>query len=305
MSGGTLVLVSYVLLLVFVVAFVYRSVKIARMPVHLRWELAPVPHEKGKGHYGGSYLEEPEWWTKPREKDHLAELTYMVKEIAFLKALFEHNRPLWWFSFPFHAGLYLLSAMAGLLVIGGVAGLAGFSMPEFLTTLIRVLAATGYLLGGLGALGVLFSRLFQPQLRSIATPLTFLNLFILLAFFVTGAWAVFSLPGLVGGLTGFLGALFSVNLEVQFPAILTAHLFLAGLFLAYLPFTPMMHFVAKYFTYHEIRWNDDPLVPGSKTDLEIQELLQQPVTWAGPHLRADGKRNWVDIATDTAKKEAE
>lgn len=305
MSGATLVLVSYVLLVVFVVAFIYRSVKIAKMPVHLRWELAPVPHEKGKGHYGGSYLEEPEWWSKPREKDHIAEITYMVKEIAFLKALFEHNRQLWWFSFPFHAGLYLLTAMAGLLLVGGLSGLAGFSMPGFLTTLIQVLAATGYLLGGFGALGVLLSRLLQPHLRSIATPLTFVNLLILLAFFVTGAWAAFSLPTFVDGLNGFLGALLSANLEVQFPAILTTHLFLAGLFLAYLPFTPMMHFVAKYFTYHEIRWNDDPLVPGSKTDLEIQELLQQPVTWAGSHLRADGKKNWVDIVTDTPKKEAE
>jgi nitrate reductase gamma subunit len=264
-----------------------------------------VPHEKGKGHYGGSYLEEPEWWSKPREKDHIAEIIYMVKEIAFLKALFEHNRPLWWFSFPFHAGLYLLSAMVGLVMLVGAAGLAGFTMPEFVTTLIRVLAATGYLLGGLGALGVLLSRLFLPQLRSIATPLTFLNLLILLAFFITGAWAVFTLPTFVNGLLGFLGALLSANLQVQFPAILTAHLLLSGLFLAYLPFTPMMHFVAKYFTYHEIRWNDEPLVAGSKMEAEIQELLKQPVTWAAPHLRADGKKNWVDIAMDVDKKEAE
>jgi nitrate reductase gamma subunit len=305
MSGATLVLVSYVLLVIFVVAFIYRSVSIARLPVHLRWELAPVPHEKGKGKYGGSYLEEPEWWSKPREKDWIAEITYMVKEIAFLKALFEHNRRLWWFSFPFHAGLYLLSAMAGLLLISGLAGLAGLTTPGVLMTLIRVLAATGYLLGGIGALGVLLSRFFQPQLRSIATPLTYLNLFILLAFFLTGIWAVFALPDFVDGLTLFLGALFSANLEVQLPTILTAHLFLAGLFLAYLPFTPMMHFVAKYFTYHEIRWNDEPLVAGSKTDREIQELLQQKVTWAAPHLRGEGKKTWVDIATETAKKEAE
>jgi nitrate reductase gamma subunit len=275
------------------------------MPVHLRWELAPVPHEKGKGHYGGSYLEEPEWWSKPREKDHVAEITYMVKEIAFLKALFEHNRPLWWFSFPFHAGLYLLSGVMALLLISGIAGLAGLTMPAFITTLIRVLAATGYLLGAVGAVGVLLSRLFSPQLRQLATPLTFLNLLVLLAFFITGAWAVFSLPQFVEGLTGFLGALFTADLGVQFPAILTAHLVLAGLFLAYLPFTQMMHFVAKYFTYHEIRWNDEPIVQGDKNDREIQELLQQPVTWAAPHLKADGKRNWVDIATDTPKKEAE
>ena len=302
MSGSVLLVASYALLGICAVAFAARSLKIARMPVHLRWELAPVPHEKGRNHYGGSYLEEPEWWSKPREKDHVAEISYMVKEIAFLKALFEHNRRLWWFSFPFHAGLYLLTAMVGLLLLTWVAGLAGLTMPAFMTMLIRVLAATGYLLGAVGGVGVLLSRLLQPQLRMIATPLTFLNLLVLLVFFVTGAWAVFTLPEFAGGLTGFLGALFSANLEAQFPAILTAHLVFAGIFLAYLPFTQMMHFVAKYFTYHEIRWNDEPLVPGSKTEKEIQELLQQPVTWAGPHLKADGKKNWVDIATEETKK---
>ena len=73
MPASILILLSYGLLAIFLVFFLLKSVKMARMPVHLRWELAPVPHEKGKGHYGGSYLEEAEWWTQPREKDHLAE----------------------------------------------------------------------------------------------------------------------------------------------------------------------------------------------------------------------------------------
>ena len=64
-----MIVISWVLLAVFVVAFVLRTIRLAKLPVHLRWELAPVPHEKGKSHYGGSYLEEFEWWTKPREKD--------------------------------------------------------------------------------------------------------------------------------------------------------------------------------------------------------------------------------------------
>ncbi len=58
MSASTLILLSYLLLAIFVVFFVLKSVKMARMPIHLRWELSPVPHEKGKGHYGGSYLED-------------------------------------------------------------------------------------------------------------------------------------------------------------------------------------------------------------------------------------------------------
>jgi hypothetical protein len=75
------------------------------------------------------------------------------------------------------------------------------------------------------------------------------------------------------------------------------HLLFACLFLAYLPFSQMMHFVAKYFTYHQVRWDDKPLVIGGRVEKEVVGLLGQAVTWSGPHLNADGKKNWVDIAT--------
>ena len=100
MSASTVMVVLYLLLAIMVVAFIARTIKIARYPVHLRWELSPVPHEKGRGAYGGSYLEEFEWWTKPREKSLINEGIYMFKEIVFLKALWEHNRRMWYFSFP-------------------------------------------------------------------------------------------------------------------------------------------------------------------------------------------------------------
>ena len=94
-------------------------------------------------------------------------------------------------------------------------------------------------------------------------------------------------------------------MSVELAGILKAHFLLAFVFLAYLPFTQMMHFVAKYFTYHEIRWDDNPVEAGGKMEKEILELLGQSPTWAGPHVRADGKKTWVDIATDTGAQEAE
>jgi nitrate reductase gamma subunit len=33
--------------------------------------------------------------------------------------------------------------------------------------------------------------------------------------------------------------------------------FLGGLFLIYLPWSKMIHYVAKYFTYHHIKWQED------------------------------------------------
>jgi len=307
MSPTLFLVLSYGLLALFLVAFTVRSLRMARMPVHLRWELSPVPHEKGKSAYGGSYLEEVDWWTKPREKDLVNEITYMGKEILFLKALWEHNRKLWWFSFPFHFGLYLLIGGAGLLALGGVGAFFGIGGPGFgiLTTGLPVLAGIGYALGTLGALGLFVTRLSSDEMRNSTAPVSFINLLVLLAMFVTGLWAVLTVPGFAGEAVAVVVGLLTASLPANIPGILSVHFVSAFIFLAYLPFTQMMHFVAKYFTYHKVRWDDEPVTAGSKLDLELKRLLNQPVTWAAPHIRADGKKTWVDIATDIGKaKEA-
>jgi nitrate reductase gamma subunit len=295
--SASLLGIAYALLAIFLVGFVIRSVRLARMPVHLRWELAPVPHEKGRGHYGGSYLEELDWWTKPREKSVLAELRYMVLEIVFLKAVWEHNRGLWWFSFPFHFGLYLIIGATALLVlsvIGGAAGLEIVNGPAW-TTGSTIVAAGGYGLGTIGAIGLVAKRLIDPHLRDFTSPVALFNLVLLLALCGTGVGVVATGDYFLTG-TEYLRALATADSGFTFAAVATAHVGVALLFLAYLPFTKMMHFVAKYFTYHQVRWNDEPMIEGSRMEQEVQRLLAQPVTWAGPHLGADGKRNWVDIA---------
>jgi nitrate reductase gamma subunit len=307
MSALTLILLSYGLLAIFLVFFVLKSVKMARMPVHLRWELSPVPHEKGRGHYGGSYLEDAEWWTKPREKDHLAEGLYMFKEILFLKALFEHKKSLWWFSFPFHFGLYLLIGAAGLLVLGGIGAAVGALSADIwvLSRGLPLLAGAGYGLGVMGAVGLFITRLTEKGMANSTTLATYFNVLLLGSMFGTGIWAVLSMPDFSAQAIGFVTALFTADMSVEIAGVLKAHFLLAFVFLAYLPFTQMMHFVAKYFTYHEVRWDDNPVEPGGKMEKELMELLGQSPTWSGPHVRADGKRTWVDIATDAGVQEVE
>ena len=51
---------SYISLFILIAGVAARAIKYASMPMHLRWELYPVPHE-GKD---GSYFEELEWWKK-------------------------------------------------------------------------------------------------------------------------------------------------------------------------------------------------------------------------------------------------
>ena len=45
---------------------------------------------------------------RDREVSLMGELKVMVPEILFLVALKEHNKKLWYRSFPFHFGLYLV-----------------------------------------------------------------------------------------------------------------------------------------------------------------------------------------------------
>jgi len=307
MSESTLILLSYVLLGIFAFFFVLKTVKMARMPVHLRWELSPVPHEKGRGHYGGSYLEDAEWWTKPREKDHMAEGLYMFKEILFLKALFEHRRGLWWFSFPFHFGLYLLIGAAALLVLGGIGTATGLLSGEMwlLSVGLPLLVGAGCALGILGAFGLFLTRLLDKGMANSTTRATYFNVVLIGGMFGTGLWGVFSVPDFSNQVLGFVGALFTADMSLQLAGILKAHFLLSFVFLAYLPFTQMMHFVAKYFTYHEIRWDDRPVEAGGKLEKELFGLLGQKPTWAGAHVRADGKKTWVDIATDTGAQETD
>ena len=66
---------AYLTTAVFIVGVVKRVVAYRRNPQHLRWELYPVPHEGGgRAAYGGGYLEEVDWWQKPREVSRIREL---------------------------------------------------------------------------------------------------------------------------------------------------------------------------------------------------------------------------------------
>ena len=103
-------------------------------------------------------------------------------------------------------------------------------------------------------------------------------------------------------MTQFTNSLLTADTSIPIPGIITIHGFSILLFMAYLPFTRMLHFVAKYFTYHDIRWNDEPLNENAKMVEDIKKNLGQKVTWSAPHVNADGNKNWVDIATEEVKR---
>lgn len=302
-------LVTYGSLAVFLLAVALRFLRISRYPPHLRWELYPVPHEGKRAAHGGSVLEELDWWEQPRHRSRLTEWKYMLEEMLLLKALYEHNRKLWLRSFPFHAGLYLVAGFTGLLVIGALLELAGVAVgPEggtfgaFLGMATLVVGAVGLTLACLGGIGLLHLRLADRELTPYTYPADILNLL-----FLVGTMGLALVTWRVadphfGLLRGYLGSLLAFDLAAPTGSSLVSWtVLLASLLLAYIPLTHMSHFFIKWFTWHQIRWDDEPNVKGGRIDAMIQKALQYPVSWSADHVRGDGRKTWADVAAEEVK----
>ena len=300
-------IVAYLAVGVFLLAVAARVIMWLRMPMHLRWELYPVAHEASRAHYGGSYLEESEWWKKPRENSLVGELKVMVPEILFLVALKEHNPRLWARSFPFHFGLYLVIACTVLMGVAGVGalivpGLLGGVLGDLLRYAIIGTGWAGLGLSLLGGLGLLQRRLSDPELQDFTTPADILNLLLfVVAFGVALAHAVVLDPAFTLT-TAFVASLVGVSVGQAPQTFTTVTVVLLGLLVAYIPLTHMSHFVGKYFAYHAIRWNDTPNLRGGNQEATIGRLLNQPLTWSAPHIQGNGTKTWAQAATEEMKK---
>ena len=299
-------LIVYVLVLLgilsFLIASIARAVRYARQPLHLRWELYPVPHEAPERvEHGGSYYEEVNWWTKPLKFNWVSEMKVMLPEIAFLKGLWEFNRPLWWRSYPFHLGLYLVIGAGKLLVITALLTIfaPGWMGGGFETVLKALYTGCGALGAGLavaGAFGLMLRRLRDPDLRNYTAPGDIFNLlFFIVAFGLLIAGYILRGPDVsVLGLT--VGAL-RLDTSLHIPGVMAAGLILTSLLIAYVPLTHMAHFIAKYFTYHSVRWDDAPASLAGEMQKKFAEYLAYRPDWSAPHIAGDGTKTWVDIAT--------
>lgn len=288
----------------FVCATIARAVTYARHPIHLRWELYPVPHERPERvAHGGSYFEQSEWWLAPRRPNLGGELAVMVPEILFLNGLREFNRRLWLRSFPFHLGLYLIaSAGMGLLVMAGVARLVGLAwlggpVGHAAGRIVAVTGSLGLVLAILGALALLHRRVLEPSLRAYTTVGDVFNLVFFAAALGTLGVGYFARPGGSPGALSIVIGLLSWDHSVRVPPLLAAGLVSTAALIAYIPFTHMAHFIGKYFTYHAVRWDDAPLGRDPKMSAALAEYLTYRPTWAAGHIKAKGTPTWGEVVT--------
>jgi hypothetical protein len=76
----------------------------------------------------------------------------------------------------------------------------------------------------------------------------------------------------------------------------------AALLLAYIPLTHMSHFFVKWFTWHQLRWDDSANVRGGRIEVMIQQALAYPVSWSAEHIAGEGKKTWAQVATEQEAK---
>jgi nitrate reductase gamma subunit len=271
--------------LLFIVLSGYKAYLYARMPLHGRMELYPVPAEKGRHQYGGSYMEEPEWWRKPRETSKASELIEMLKEMLFIKKLFQHQRSLWWISYAFHLGIYFMIAWTLLLLAGALTDLAGISVSAHaslwtgLLYYLTIFTGTiGFIITTAGAALLLLRRIFDPILKKYTTPQEYFNLLLLLAVLVSGiiVWS----PDLTFEAARQVTA-GVLLLDVNANTALTIHLLLLAVMFIYIPLSKMGHYVGKYFSFHKILWENEPNIPGSLMETKVKNSLSGRISNGG------------------------
>jgi len=280
-----------------------KIAKYAGTPIHLRWELYPVAHEPKRNKYGGSYYEDTKWWQKKIKKDHIAELWAMFEEIIFLRGVYLHNKKVWIFSFPFHFGLYMIIASLKLIIISVILDLLSVvnltatetALEVILSTLINITAYVGLVLTFIGAFGLLIQRMTDERFKFYNTPMEFINLiFIMILTLSVALTFMYSNASFIASKM-FVKNLVTFNFASIGDPTFVAHIILMSLFFLYFPITRMMHLVAKYFLYHDVRWDDEPNVKGGKMEKRIQEALNFGVSWSAPHMKTG--KTWAEVAT--------
>jgi nitrate reductase gamma subunit len=299
-------IIAYAAVFLFLSGIVVKVVRYERKPLHLRWELYPVAHEGSRAKYGGSYLEEIDWVKKPRSKSMAGELGVMLPEIFCLKAIYESNRPMWVVTYPFHLGVYCTAAFLFVLFANAgieLIGLTAVGSWGMWTLLLNCLGLLGFSLSIIGALGLVFRRASDVNLRDYTSSAHFFNLgwFVAAMGLALGAWFMDGYS--FESFRSFVYNLVTFNIREPVNLSVSASVILGAALAAYIPWTHMAHFFMKYYLYHDIRWGDEPMVGEEQNESKLREVLNYKPTWAADYVRADGRKTWVDVVMENPARE--
>ena len=234
-----------------------RIWRIAAMPVHLRWELYPLPASTAE------------------------KIRIMISEILWLRGVYAHHRALWLWSWIMHASLYIVIGAAGLAFLAALSTAAR----EGITPWVGILSLLAFAGGTVGAAALILMRFTSRRMRPLTSFASVFNLVLLLAVFASGLAFAWLQPDAAQIMVEQAGHLLALNPAPRLHPAAIAHLSLAAFCIAYFPFTPMAHAVLKYFTYHSVRWDDRPVGRMPEYAVQMKRYLAFPVSWSAPHIR--------------------
>jgi nitrate reductase gamma subunit len=170
--------------------------------------------------------------------------------------------------------------------------------------LAKVAGTVGAVLIVAGACWLLMRRTSDPALKNSTRAGDIFNLlFFIVTFTLLIGGSVPHAPG-TASLGEFARGAVHFDRSIRVGTAFGAGSILFSMLLAYIPFTHMAHFIAKYFTWHAVRWDDRRNERGSAIESEVAASLGYKPTWSAPHVGADGRHTWAEIATTDPAREA-
>jgi len=230
-------------------------------------------------------MEEVDWAKKPRAGSRVAEFVEMGTEVFLLQRVRKPNPcGIWLLSMALHWGLYLGVGLLGLLVIGSFGAIPAFAI---LTNVLGIVACA---LGTMGAFGLAIKRATDRHLNLYTAPIDYFNLLLIAAIFVLGL-ASWAMTGSFAPHQAYIGSVLALK-PTALPLLISLTFLLFEVFMIYMPFSKLIHYFAKYFTYHSQLCDDAFKTRGSPTDKKVTEQLAYTPAWSAPHV-VPGK-SWLE-----------
>ena len=197
----------------------------------------------------------------------------------------------------------LVPIMAAIFLLGALVVLAVRIqyIPETFGMIFKYAFNPNAIIGG--GIGLICRRLHDEGLRKYSTPEHFFNLGVFIVFALVGlvAWAFNPSFARMSG--DFIYNLLTFNFADINSTTFVIHMLFGFFVLIWIPMTHMGHLLFKYFTYHDIRWGDTPTDFSQKNNEKMKQALQFKVSWAADHINGQGTKTWLDIATESPKKD--
>lgn len=287
--------------------YAVKVAKIARMPLHLRWELQPIPGEAVDSN-SLVYPADIKQWEKQHKASNFKGVLHLLKENFCFTDYFKTNRWYWLSLLPWHIGFILIVAFHILCFLGAVVIIAGIMVSPESTALfgkiffylIMVCGLASFILGTLGSIGLIIRKQVDRNLKAFTTAQNYFNYVFTLVVFLSGLYSwYFADPTFSGYLQFWKGMITLHPAPVEYATIV--HIILFALFLIYLPFTRSTHYITKFLAFLWVRWDDRPNTRGGKMERDIEKLLSKPVSWSAPHIQSG--KTWAEIASGENSQE--